>query len=82
MRTMLIMLENEDTRYEFYMEPIYKSNIDSTVVRYELRYKRVHHLTLGSSVSDSRVIGSVENFISDLLVKGYKEVTFETKKFA
>jgi len=84
MRNMIIMLENDDTRYEFYMAAIKESNVSDKIARWELRYDRIHSLVLGSEVSFSnRLVGvTFEQMISNLLLKGFKPVTFETKKFA
>ena len=84
MREMIIMLEDNDTRYEFYMAPIKENNVSDKIVRYELRYDRIHSMTLGSEVSHgNRVLGDTfEQLVSKLLLKGFKPVTFETKKFA
>lgn len=84
MREMLIMLENEDTRYEFYMQGIKRSNVSDVIVRWEIRYDLTHKMTLGGTKSyGNRVIGcTFEELVSRLLLKGFKQVTFETKKFA
>ena len=84
MREMIIMLEDNDTRYEFYMAGIKESNVSDKIVRWELRYDRIHSMVLGSEVSlSNRVIGlTFEQLLNNLLLKGFKPVTFETKKFA
>ena len=84
MREMIIMLEDNDTRYEFYMYGIKESNVSDKIVRWELRYDRIHSMVLGSEVSMSnRVLGlTFEQMLNNLLLKGFKPVTFETKKFA
>ena len=81
---MLIMLENNDTRYEFYMQGIKRSNIDDTIVRWELRYDVKHNLTLGSTLSyNNRLLGhTFEEFVEKLLLEGFEVVTFSTRKFA
>lgn len=83
-KQMIIMLENEDTRYEFYMQGIKRSNVDDTIVRYELQYNYIHNLGLGSSVTYGlHLFGeSLEQLIERLLMKGFKPVTYQTKKFA
>lgn len=75
MRTMLIKLENEEARYEIFMQGIRKSNVDDTIVRYELRYDYYQKLTFGSSLShDNRIYKPLEKFIENLLLKGFKKV--------
>ena len=83
-RVMLIMLENEDTRYEFYMRGIKESNVSDKIVRWELRYNLIHNMVLGGTMSfDNKVIGQTfEGLVSKLLLKGFEVVTFETKNFA
>lgn len=81
MRKMIVMLENDDTRYEIYMQGIERSNLDSTIVRWELRYEYIHKMSLGSSHSTgNRIYGEFEKFVSSLLLKGFNLVT--DRKFA
>lgn len=84
MRKMIIMLENDNTRYEFYMQGIKKSNIDNTIVRWELRYDLIHKMSLGSShTTGHRIVrDTFETFVEKLLLEGFEEVTFSTRKFA
>ena len=78
------MLENSDTRYEFYMQGIKRSNIDDTIVRWELRYDLIHKMSLGSShTSGHRIVcDTFETFVEKLLLKGFETVTYYTRKFA
>ena len=78
------MLENSDTRYEFYMQGIKKSNFDDTIVRWELRYDLIHKMSLGSShKSGNRIVcDTFETFVEKLVLKGFKPVTYDTMKFA
>lgn len=81
MREMIVMLENDDTRYEIYMQGVERSNLDSTIVKWELRYEHIHKMSLGSSHdSGNRIYGGFEEFVSNLLLKGFHVVT--TRKFA
>lgn len=83
MDKMIIMLEDENTRYEFYLQGIQRSNIDKTIVRCEIRYKIIQRGVYGSSVSYGTLYGkTLQEEINLLLSKGFKEVTFETMKFA
>ena len=81
---MIIMLENSDTRYEFYMQGIKRSNIDDPIVRWELRYDYIHNMTLGSShTTGNRIVcDTFETFVEKLLLKGFEPVTYDTRKFA
>ena len=84
MRKMIIMLEDDDTRYEFYMKGIKRSNIDDTIVRWELRYDLIHNMGLGSSHTTGHriVCDTFETFVEKLLLKGFEPVTYDTRKFA
>lgn len=82
-RQYLIMMEKAgDTRYEFYLQGIERSNLDSTIVRWELRYDRIKNLGTGSSVSfGNREYGKLDEVITKLTNAGFVPVTFETKTF-
>ena len=84
MKKMIIMLENNDTRYEFYMKGIKKSNVNDTIVRWELRYDCIHRMTNGSSHTTGNRIscGTFETFVEKLLLNGFESVTYDTRKFA
>lgn len=83
-RINLVMLENEDTRYEFYMQGIRRSNIDDTIVEYELKYDRYQLLSsTGGTVSfGNRLYDDFERFVEKLLLKGFRKVDHNTKSFS
>lgn len=83
MRKMIIMLEDKDTRYEIYLQGIERSNIDNTIVGYETRYNVIQNLTFGASAHHGQMLrGNLDDFISNLISKGFEVVTHKTKKFA
>ena len=80
---LLLMLESETIRYEFYLVGIARSNVDRTLVRYELCYNRIESMALGSSVTrGARLHQNFDEFVNMLVAKGFREVTIHTKKFA
>jgi hypothetical protein len=72
MKKMIIVLENNGSKYEIYMRGIHRSNYDNTIVRWEAEYNHIQELTTGASVTYGNRIHKLEQFISDLLSKGYK----------
>ena len=79
------MLENsaEGIRYEFFTRAVQNSNVDKTVAYYVPVIGIRTRLILGSTYYTRDV--SVEEgnqLYKDLLTKGFKEVTFETRTFA
>lgn len=82
-RVLVIMLEDEDSRFEFYMKGVKRSNLDDTIVRYELVYDYVRLCGTGSTKSyNNRIFGDFEKLMNKLLLDGFKPVTYETMKFA
>lgn len=72
---MITTLENnKGSKYVIYMQGIEKSNLDKTIVRWEARYDHVQNLVFGASVSYGNRIFKLEEFISELLVNGYREI--------
>ena len=84
MEKMIIMLENNDSRYEFYMKGIKRSNVDDTIVRWELRYDYIHRMVNGSShTTGNRILcGTFETIVEKLhhIDRGYEEFEYKLQK--
>ena len=78
-----IMIEKDNTRYEFYTEPLYRSNVDHTIIEYRPAYRCCQKLTLGSTCSFHTFPGLTHEervergnkFFKEMLDKGFKVVT-------
>ena len=79
---LIIMLEKDDVRYEYYLYGIKTSNVDPTICKYEVRERRVRRLIGGSTEATNTVYDDVINRINHLICTGFHEVTFKTRSFA
>ena len=79
------MLENvaEGIRYEFFTRAVRKSNVDNTIAYY-VPVIGIHERLINGASYFTRDVSVEEGnrIYKDLLTKGFKEVTFETKTFA
>lgn len=72
------MLEKDGKyRYEFYMRPVYKSNVDHTVVRHDYIVRYCRKLVAGSTFTEYRYASAdIGNQVwKDLLASGYERVS-------
>lgn len=89
MEKTIIMLEeyNEETgkgsRYEFKLVPIKESNVSDRIVRYEFRYDYTKCFGTGGTKSyNNRLMWTLDEHINRLVSMGFKEVTYQTQRFA
>lgn len=83
--TKMMMIENENIRYEFYSVPIRRSNVDDTIVEYRPAYTRIQRLAsgLGSTMHSEQFAGRTHeervkrgnDFYKEMLAKGFKRVS-------
>lgn len=82
----MIMLENPEgtMRYDFFLVGIKRSNIDSTIVRYEPHYRYHQFLGTGSTVCEDKFRSREDGnqFFLKLKSEGWKVVDFNTMSFA
>lgn len=79
-----VMLEKDNTRFEYCVHTIHVSNIDGRIHHLTYYVTVCQNLTLGSTRHD-RAFHSKEEGIThfkEMLEKGFKRVTHETKSFA
>lgn len=90
MANLIIMMEKYDeethkgARYEYWLTPIKESNVSNKIARYEIRYDSYTCNGTGGTASYSNHMynKNLESELDNLIKKGFKEVTHETKRFA
>lgn len=75
MRKNILVLEDNEAKYEIYMQSVERSNVDNTIVRWELRYDYICKSFTGCSVTyGNRMHESFESFVSHALMAGMQIV--------
>lgn len=75
MRENILILEDSEAKYEIYMQSVERSNVDSTIVGWELRYDYICKFSTGCSVTHgNRMNESFESFVSHALMHGMQIV--------